>query len=170
MSGMSTTNHTDWREVRRRRAWELKQQGWKQADIATALGVTQGAVSQWIKTAREQGVEALAARQATGRPPRLSPEQIQQIPALLSRGAEAYGFHGQLWTRLRVRAVLTREFGVTHCQQHVGTLLRQCDWTRQKPARRARQRDEQAITLWLQQTWPGLKKSPPATADGRVRG
>jgi transcriptional regulator len=27
----------DWREGRRRRAWELKQQGWKQQDIAAAL-------------------------------------------------------------------------------------------------------------------------------------
>jgi predicted transcriptional regulator len=35
----------DWRE-RRRRAWELKQEGWKQRDDATALGVTPGAVSQ----------------------------------------------------------------------------------------------------------------------------
>ncbi len=28
----------DWREGRRRRAWELKEQGWKQRDIAAALG------------------------------------------------------------------------------------------------------------------------------------
>ncbi|MBI5760422.1 MAG: helix-turn-helix domain-containing protein, partial [Planctomycetales bacterium] len=46
----------DWREVRRRRAWELKQQGWKQRDIAEALGVTEGAVSQWLSTARAEGV------------------------------------------------------------------------------------------------------------------
>jgi predicted transcriptional regulator len=38
---------TDWREGRRLRAWELQQQGWKQKDIAAALGVTPGAVSQW---------------------------------------------------------------------------------------------------------------------------
>ena len=38
---MSTkTTQLDWREGRRQRAWELKQQGWKQQDIAAALGVT----------------------------------------------------------------------------------------------------------------------------------
>src|SRR5216684_9248485 len=47
----------DWREGRRRRAWELKQAGWKQQDIAAALGVTSGAVSQWLARARAQGVE-----------------------------------------------------------------------------------------------------------------
>ena len=57
---MSTkTARLDWREGRRRRAWELKQQGWKQQDIAAALGVTPGAVSQWLTRARQQDVEAL---------------------------------------------------------------------------------------------------------------
>ncbi len=34
----------EWKEGRRRRAWELSQQGWKQKDIAAALGVSKGAV------------------------------------------------------------------------------------------------------------------------------
>lgn len=36
----------DWREARRLRAWKLKQKGWKQKDIAEALGVSKGAVSR----------------------------------------------------------------------------------------------------------------------------
>jgi transcriptional regulator with XRE-family HTH domain len=36
---------TDWREGRRLRAFELKQQGWSQQRIAEALGVSKGAVS-----------------------------------------------------------------------------------------------------------------------------
>src|SRR5690349_4093944 len=59
----------DGREWRRRRAWALKQQGWKQKDIAKALGITPGAVSQWCTRAREGGVEALRCRRASGRPP-----------------------------------------------------------------------------------------------------
>jgi len=39
----------DWREGRRFRAWELREKGWTQQRIAEALGVTQGAVSQWLK-------------------------------------------------------------------------------------------------------------------------
>jgi predicted transcriptional regulator len=36
----------------------MHEQGWKQKDIATALGVTEGAVSQWFKKVRAQGIEA----------------------------------------------------------------------------------------------------------------
>src|SRR5260221_3927785 len=88
----------DWREGRRRRAWELKEQGWKQQDIAAALGVTAGAISQWLKRGREQGVEALRRHPAPGRQPRLTSEQLAQLPALVERGPEAYGVRGQVWT------------------------------------------------------------------------
>jgi predicted transcriptional regulator len=56
----------DWREARRLRAWELKEKGWKQKDIAEALGVSEGAVSQWLRTVREAGVEALQSRRRGG--------------------------------------------------------------------------------------------------------
>jgi len=45
--GMSTTNLSQTaREWRRHRTWQRKQPGWKQKEIAAALGVSQGAVSQ----------------------------------------------------------------------------------------------------------------------------
>jgi predicted transcriptional regulator len=47
-----TKTQLDWRDGRRRRAWELKEQGWKQIAIAAALGVSPGAVSQWLRRAR----------------------------------------------------------------------------------------------------------------------
>jgi len=60
---MGAPKQADWREERRKRAWALKQDGWPQKDIATALGVSEGAVSQWLKRAREHGgVEALTRR------------------------------------------------------------------------------------------------------------
>lgn len=56
------------KEARRLRAFELKEEGWDQRDIAEALGVTEGAVSQWMKMARELGPGALIARPHSGAP------------------------------------------------------------------------------------------------------
>src|SRR5947209_15434387 len=131
-----------WREGRRLRAFELAQQGWKQSRIAEALGVTLGAVSQWLKRAREAGKEALHDQPRPGRTPRLTPLQQAQVPELLRRGAPAWGFVGERWTRERVAAVLQREFSVAYHPAHVSRLLCRWRFSLQKPVRRARQRDE----------------------------
>src|SRR3990172_3983896 len=115
---------SDLREWRRFRAWDLAQQGWKQRAIATALGVTEGAVSQWLKRAREGGHESLRRRVAPGPPHRLSAEERAQLPTLLAQGAEAYGFRGNVWTASRIRAVIQREFAVRYHPSHVNRLVR----------------------------------------------
>jgi len=159
---MSTkTTQLDWREGRRRRAWELKEQGWKQSAIAAALGVTPGAVSQWLKRAREGGVEALRRRPAPGPTPKLSAEQLAQLPDLLDRGAEAYGFRGQVWTCKRVAEVMRRTFGVAYHPAHVNRLLHGLHHSVQRPVTRATQRDEAAIAAWWQERWPALEKKRP---------
>jgi transposase len=150
----------DWKEWRRRRAWELFQQGWKQKEIAAVLAVTQGAVSQWIKVGREQGEEGLRGKVAQGAQPPLSQEQMAQLPALLAQGAEAYGFRGAVWTTERVAALLKKQFGVSYHPAHMSRLLKGINYSVQQPVERASQRDEQAIATWKEQRWPQLKKSP----------
>jgi transposase len=149
---------TDWREGRRLRAFELKQQGWSQQQIAEALGVSKGALSQWMKRARKGGVQALKRQPAPGAPPRLSEEQRARVPDLLERGAEAFGFRGELWTCERVAEVIRREFGVSYHPAHVSRLLKPLSHSLQKPPRRANQRDEEAIEHWKGKRWPSLKK------------
>lgn len=95
-NSIDSSRATDWREGRRLRAFELKRENWSQQDIARALGVGKGAVSQWMKRAREEGgKEALRKRTSPGAPPRLSEEQRARVPELLERGAPAYGFRGR---------------------------------------------------------------------------
>ncbi len=143
---------TDWREGRRLRAFELKQEGWNQREIARALGVTEGALSQWMKRAREEdGVEALRKRTSPGAPPRLNEEQRVHLKELLARGAPAHGFRGEVWTCERVAQVIRKEFGVVYHPAHVSRLVRALGLSLQKPMRRANHRDEEAIRRWKEE-------------------
>ena len=161
MNTLSPPEPTSWQEGRRFRAWELQQQGWKVCQIAAALGVTHGAVSQWLKRARLQGVAALAHRKPPGSPSRLTAAQQAQVPALLRRGAKAWGFDSELWTRARIATVLEREFGVRYDLAHLSRLLDRWGWTLQKPARQARQRKEKEIREWREKTFPAAEKRGP---------
>jgi len=151
---------SDWREGRRFRAFELSQLGWKQKDVAAALGVTKGAVSQWLKWVRQGGIEALRRRKAPGAPLKLTSQQRSHLPQLLAQGAQAFGFRGDLWTQPRVAELVRRQFGVSYHPSQIGRILRACGWSRQKPVHRASQRDEAAIQRWREEEWPRIKKKP----------
>ena len=158
MDSVITEQPVNWREARRIRAWELVQEGWKQTDVAEALGVTRGAVSQWVSRARQEGPQALRHRKPPGSRSKLSQEQRTRLPELLAQGAAAFGFCGEIWTRRRVARVIEREFGVSYHPSQVGRILKDCGWSLQKPALRAAQRDEDAIRDWREQRFPELKK------------
>lgn len=147
---------SDGREWRRLQAWHLKQNGWRPSEIAVALGVSTGAVSQWLKAATTGGVEALLSHASHGRPSRLCPEQRRLVPDFLWHGAEAYGFRGEVWTCGRVAGVLEEEFGIRFSKSQVSRILKTLGWTPQVPITRAIQRDEDAIDRWRSLVWPEL--------------
>src|SRR5260370_15987594 len=127
--GMSTSSmRLELWEWRRRRAWEWHEQGGRHKDIAQALGVSTGAVSQWLKRGRASGVEALRTRPRSGRPPKLTVEQRARLPELLARGAEAFGFRGEVWTANRIAEVIGRTFGVRVHRDHVSRVVRRAGW------------------------------------------
>lgn len=159
------TKPQDWRAGRRKRAFELRQLCWKDARIAEALGVTKGAVSQWF-TRRTQGNEpAWQSKPRPGRPAKLTQQQLLMIPDMLSHGAEAWGFRGEIWTAKRVALILHWQYGVQYHKAHVTRLLKQLQWSAQLPIKRAAQRDEEAIERFRLERWPVLKKTPQSKLD-----
>ena len=156
----------DWQEGRRLRGFDLHEQGWSGARIAEALGVTKGAVSQWLTRAREGGGrEALRHRCPPGTKPQLTDDQRARLVPLLAQGAEAHDFVGEVWTAPRIALLIAREFGVRHHPSHVGRILRSLGWTPQKPVRRALQRDEAAIATWQQKHWPQVQAKVPKKTE-----
>lgn len=143
-------------------AWKLKQKGWSNRAIAEALGVSKGAVSQWMSKAQRQGENGLRHKPRPGAISRLTPEQKQLLLDLLAQGAEAHGFQGEVWTQPRVARLIKREFGVTYHPRHMGRLLKSLGWSAQKPTHRASQRNEAAIERWRTENWDELKKKPSA--------
>jgi transposase len=149
----------DWQEKRRERAYELSQAGWSQKAIAEGLGVSKGAVSKWLARAADGGREALKSHPAPGGQSKLSMEQLAALPALLARGAEAYGFRGTVWTRGRIRQVIEEVFGVKYHVDPMRFLMRKIGWTQQKPHRVAAQQNQAAVEAW-QADWAEVEKKP----------
>jgi transposase len=101
------------KEFRRKRALELLEQGWQQSAIALALGVTQGAVSQWARAVR-QG-DALDARTSSGRPGHLTDEQMAEL---------AVRVKGVNLTSQGLVDLIRVFYGVTYSAAHASRILK----------------------------------------------
>lgn len=150
-------------EVRRMRAADLFEREVIPAEIGRQLGVAHQVVSEWRKAWRQGGREALRSAGPAGRKSKLNDAQRAEVANALVKGAGANGYGTDVWTLPRVAEVIKHLTGVSYHPGHVWYLLRdQLDWTWQRPARRAIERNDAAIEHWVKQRWPQLKKGPGA--------
>lgn len=147
-------------EVRRRIAGHMLQQGKGVREVARLVKASPSSVSRWKQELEKGGEEALASKKHQGRTPRLGKRQKKKLEQVLLKGAEAAGYATDLWTLARVAEVIEREFEVKYHPGHVWYILRGMGWSCQKPERRARERDEEAIARWRKDKWPEVKKEP----------
>ena len=172
LEGMSTTTRQaavkqikvgSWRrdfaglEERRLEAARMFAHGATHAQVARTFGVSPQAASVWYRRWRQGGTPALRAAGRAGRRPRLSQAELEGVGQALRKGPAAFGFDTDLWTLARVAQVIEQLTAVSYHPGHVWRLLRRLGWSVQRPARRASERDEEAIARWRAEEWPRIK-------------
>jgi len=135
-------------ERRRNRAARLFKAGTIQAEVARALVVSRQSVSRWYSKYRRGGAKRLKGAGRAGRKPKLNAKQLRRVDVALRRGARAHGFQTSLWTLPRVALVIERITGIKYHPGHVWRILQQLDWSLQRPAKKAKERNDQAVKQW----------------------
>ena len=146
-------------ERRRLRAIEMLDRDIPVHVVADRLGVDRRSVRRWKRAHRRRGSLGLAARPASGRPPKLNPRQRRALVRSILDGPEAAGYRTALWTCRRIVQLVRDRFGVSYHPDHIGRLLRACGLTPQRPQRTAKERDDHRIRRWVQEEWPKVKKT-----------
>jgi transposase len=147
-------------EARRRRAIELLDAGESLSSVARAVNASVSSVYRWRQAYQAEGLKGLLPKPTPGRPPKLSATQRERLRKLLQGGPPAAGYETELWTLRRVAELIESEFRVSYHPCHVWRVLKKMGWSCQKPERRARERDEDAIERWRLRRWPHIKKRP----------
>ena len=132
-------------ERRREGARLLRDTKMTKAAIARRLSVSRAAVGNWVKALSEGGLQELGQRFSTGRPSKLSDEQMEDLEQILRRGALAAGFPTERWTLARVKQLIEREYAVTYHLNYLPRLLQRLGWSRQQPLARVAEREEEVI-------------------------
>lgn len=127
--------------------------------VIKALGMSRARIYEWVAAYREGGFEALEAKQITGRPKKLTCEQVRELYTwITSFTPDQLKFNFALWARGRVRELILQEFNVRLSDVSVGRPLRNLGLTPQKPLHRAYQQKPEAVKQWKEETYPEIRK------------
>ena len=146
-------------EYRRYKALDLLDEGRSLGEVGKLLGCAPSSVMRWRDARQSGGSDALKVKTASGRPPKITDRQKRSLEKILLKGPIAAGYRTDLWTTARIAEVIERKFGVTYHRDHIGKLMRQMGWSHQKPERRAAQRDEENVSVWVENEWPRVKNT-----------
>lgn len=142
----------------RRTAVRLHEQGIAPEEIAEAVDRGVRAIYKWIAAYREGGEAAIAAKPHCGARPKLSDEQRENLREQLLDGAQHHGFKTDLWNSPRIRELIRREYGVDYHVNYIPELLKAINFSLQKPERRAREQNAEAVEEWRRRDWERIKK------------
>jgi transposase len=152
-------------EAIRIRATQAVQTGQSPEQVIAALGMARRSIYRWLSAYNNGGIDALRAKKLFGRPPKITPSQIQWIyQTVTGKNPLQLKFEFALWTREMIRSLIKKRYGISMSVVSVGRLLAKLGLTCQRPLFRAYQQDSELVGQWMEQEYPRL--AARAKAEG----
>ncbi|WP_438828273.1 IS630 family transposase [Streptomyces mirabilis] len=152
--GGLTAERRAFREHIRMQAAELFVLEHDNAAVAKQLRVSVRSVQRWRQAWENGGTSALESQGPASRP-RLSTALFEVLEQELAKGPVAHGWPDQTWTLARIRTLIGRRFHKGMTLSAIAQMLHRHGFSHQVPARRAVERDEEAVTGWVKDLAPG---------------
>ncbi|WSQ98180.1 winged helix-turn-helix domain-containing protein [Streptomyces sp. NBC_01210] len=165
--GGLTPERQAFRERIRLEAAERFAAGASNAEVAKDLRVSVRSVQRWRRAWHEAGTEGLRSAGPVSRP-KLSEALSTVLEQELAKGPVAHGWLDQTWTLARIKTLIGRRFHKSMTLSAIAQMLHRHGFSHQVPARRAIERDEEAVAGW-KETWPQVegpwRRSTPGCAS-----
>jgi transposase len=137
----------------------MSNQGYSQQAIAEAVGLAQSRISQLLNAYRESP-ETFFVNHYQGKPPKPDAGQALKLEELLKKGAEVYGFQGDVWTAARVKMAIKETFEIDYHKRHIPKLLKKIGFTLQKPRLVDSRQSPEKVEDWRKNHLAAIKKKP----------
>lgn len=154
-----TLDHATLEHIRIQSVRRVLEGGERPSEVMRSFGLCRTTIYSWLREFKAGGFAALAQSISQGPAPQMTERQRQQVKRwILGKDPRQYGFDFGLWSRRIVQQLIQDKMGLKFCVTSVGKLLASLNITPQKPLRRAYERDPKAVKLWVDETYPKLKK------------
>jgi transposase len=140
----------------------MRRKGIKNPEVASIVGLSQATTSGIWSKYKKGGMKAILIQKRgrkDGEKKTLSPQQEAQIiKRLIDTTPKQLKFKYVLWTREAVQKLIKHEFGEEMPISTVGKYLQRWEFTSQVPIKRAYERNEVKVQLWLKEEYPAIVK------------
>jgi transposase len=99
------------------------QDGASARQVAREHHCSHATVARWVHRFNKHGFDGLADQPRSGRPPEVTPEQLEQV---LAQPPAHYGYPLPAWTPRAVRVLLDEHFGIKYRLASIYKVLRRC--------------------------------------------
>ena len=99
--------------------------------LAKYCGDSKNAITGWVKLADECGFEVLRDGKSTGRPPKLSAEQVAEIDRLLGEDPSEHGY--RVWDGPSVSDWINKRYGIAYSVRSCQEMFKKLGYSRVRP-------------------------------------
>ncbi len=130
--------------------------GLSKKQIANLLHVSVESVRLWLCSFLLHGIQQIAPKKSSGRPPKLNKTQKRQLAEIIDNGPAEAGFLSNCWRSPMIQYLIYNKFGMLYSVHYISQLLKNMGFSYQKARFVSDHLDEQARKQWLSKTWPEI--------------
>lgn len=142
----------------RMQAVKAVREGRTVADVAETFGLNERTVFRWLAKFADGGQKALASKPKSGRPPKLSGDQMRWIARTVrDETPQQLKLPYALWTLSLIQELIRRRLGISLSLASVSRVMKLLGFSAQKPLYQAWQQDPVLVRRWEQETYPRIR-------------
>jgi transposase len=122
--------------------------------VAQCLRVHPKTVAEWVRLFCCYGPKGAPAKKPSGRKPKLTSTQKEELARLIDEGPIKAGFSGACWRSPMIQQMIFDRFGVFYSVYYIAELLKNLGFSWQKAAFISDHLDEAKRSDWRCYTWP----------------
>jgi len=134
--------------ARRLLAIALVLDGYDRASAARLCGMDRQTLRDWIWRYNADGVDGLVDRHSSGRPTRLTTEQLAELERLVAAGPDPAIDRLVRWRRVDLQRVIKSRFGIELHERTVGKLLHRLGFAKLSVRPKHPKTDPAAQAVW----------------------
>ncbi len=149
-------------EQNRKLAIKLLKEGMTFIKIAKIIGVARQTVHVWWNNFKEKGYEGLLSKKRgvkIGTNSKLDSKKMDFLKQkILEKTPDELGLFFSLWTLKAIKVFIEKSWGINVSPRTVCTYMKNLGFTPQKPIKQAYKRNKEAVSKWIRQDYPKIKK------------